>query len=308
MELDELKVFLTVARERSFSRAAEQLCRTQPAVSQAVRRLEDRLSERLFDRRTKQARLTPAGEVLAREGARVLELVEQTAEAVRRQSEHERAIIRIGGDESGVHALMPAVATFLAQHPRINLEFRRLREDEVIAAVTGGLVDIGITTADRIPPGFQELRFSMPAPHLVILVPIEHRLAKRREAAIEDLQNERLILMTEPSHLYEHVTALMHRPGGRPGSLMGMAGIDSLKRAVDMHLGIGIVPAACALNIADGGSLVSIQLVDGDYINPMKLVYRGTDAISKSAQALLHAVGGTPSRSLFGNVAAAARS
>ena len=74
-----------------------------------------------------------------------------------------------------------------------------------------------------------------------------------------------------------------------------------------MRLGIGIVPAACALNIADGGSLVSIQRVDGDYINPMKLVYRGTDAISKTAQALLHSVGGTPSRSSFGTAAAAAR-
>src|SRR5258706_11897781 len=274
MELDKLKVSLTVAREGIFSRAAEPLCQTQPAVSQAVRRLEDRLSERLFDRSTKQARLTPAGEVLAREGARVLELVEQTAEAVRRQSEHERTIIRLGGDESGVHALMPAVATFLAQHPRINLEFRRLREDEVIAAVTGGLVDIGIATANRIPPGFQQLRFSTPAPHLVILVPIEHRLAKRSEAGIEDLQNERLILMTEPSHLYEHVTALVNRPGGRPVSLMGMAGTASLKRAVDMRLGIGIVPAACASNIANGGSLVSIPLVHGANIHPMKLVYR----------------------------------
>ena len=298
MEFDELNVFLTVARERSFSRAAERLCRTQPAVSQAVRRLEDRLSERLFDRRTKQARLTPAGEVLLREGARVLELVEQTTEAVRRQSEHERTVIRIGGEESGVHALMPAIAVFLEQHPRINLEFRRLREDEVIAAVTGGVVEIGIATADRIPSGFQQLRFSMPAPRLVLLVPNEHRLARRREAAIEDLEDERLIVVTEPSHLYEHVTTLINGSGGRPGCLMGMAGFDSLKRAVDMGLGIGIVPAACASNIADCGadlqrsasaSLVSIHLANGEYISPMRLVYRGTDAISKSAAALLHA-------------------
>jgi len=307
MEFDELKVFLTVARERSFSRAAEKLCRTQPAVSQAVRRLEDRLSERLIDRTTKQARLTPAGEVLLREGARVLELVEQTTEAVRRQSEHERAIIRIGGEESGVHALMPAVAAFLEQHPRINLEFRRLRENEVIAAVTGGVVDIGIATANRLPSGFQQLRFPMPAPRLVLLVPNEHRLAKRREAAIEDLQDERLIVASEPSHLYEHVTALMRRSGGRPGSLMVMAGFDSLKRAVDMRLGIGIVPASCASDIAEGGNLVSIQYVDGDYIDPIRLVYRGSGAISKSAEALLHAVGGTRSRSLLGRVAAAGR-
>jgi DNA-binding transcriptional LysR family regulator len=307
MELDELKVFLTVARERSFSRAAERLCRTQPAVSQAVRRLEDRLNERLFDRRTKQATLTPAGEVLLREGARVMELVEQTTAAVRRQSEHERTIVRIGGEECGVHALMPAVAAFLEQHPHINVEFRRLREDEVIAAVTRGVIDIGIATADRIPSGFQQLRFSTPAARLVLLVPSEHRLARRREAAIEDLRNERLIVVSEPSHLYVRVTTLINGSGTRPGCLMGMVGLDSLKRAVDMRLGVGIVPAACASDIADGGSLVSVQLINGEYINPIRLVYRSTDAISKSAEALLNAAGGTPSRSLLGTVADAVR-
>jgi DNA-binding transcriptional LysR family regulator len=202
---------------------------------------------------------------------------------------------------------MPAVALFLAQHPRINLEFRRLREDEVIAAVTSGGVDIGISTVDRVPSGFQQLQFTMPAPRLVLLVPTEHRLAGRHEAAIDDLQDERLIVVTEPSHLYEHVTALMHRSGGRPGSLMVMAGFDSLKRAVDMRLGIGIVPASCASDIADGGNLASVRYVDGEYSNPIRLIYRGNGAISKSAEALLRAVNGTPSRSVFRKVAAAAR-
>jgi DNA-binding transcriptional LysR family regulator len=63
--------------------------------------------------------------------------------------------------------------------------------------------------------------------------------------------------------------------------------LTALKRAVDMGLGIGIVPAACVSNIADGASLVSIHLANGEYINPMRLMYRGTDAISKSAEALL---------------------
>lgn len=92
MKLGELKVFLTVASERSFSRAAAKLYRSQPAIRQAVRRLEDQLGERLFDRTMKHGTLTPAGEVLFREGARLLRLAEQTAAAVRRQSEPERGI------------------------------------------------------------------------------------------------------------------------------------------------------------------------------------------------------------------------
>src|SRR5687767_3301554 len=102
MELGELKVFLTVASERSFSRAAAKLYRSQPAISQAVRRLEDQLGESLFDRTMKHGTLTPAGEVLFREGSRLLRLAEETAAAVRRQSEHERGIIRLGIDEAAV--------------------------------------------------------------------------------------------------------------------------------------------------------------------------------------------------------------
>src|SRR5215217_6887537 len=97
MELAELKVFLTVASERSFSRAAVKLYRTQPAVSQAIRRLEEQLGERLFDRQTKHATLTEAGSVLLREATRLIDLAEQAKAAVKRQSARSRTLLRIGG-------------------------------------------------------------------------------------------------------------------------------------------------------------------------------------------------------------------
>ena len=79
MELGELKVFVTVATEHSFSRAAIKLCRTQPAVSQAVRRLEEDLGEPLFDRSTKSAKLTPAGDALLPEAIHLLRMVAMRA-------------------------------------------------------------------------------------------------------------------------------------------------------------------------------------------------------------------------------------
>ena len=73
MELAELRVFLTVAAERSFSRAASKLHRTQPAVSQAIRRLEEQVGERLFDRSSKDGTLTEAGRVLREYAERLQE-------------------------------------------------------------------------------------------------------------------------------------------------------------------------------------------------------------------------------------------
>src|SRR5205814_3941341 len=99
MELGELKTFVTVAAERSFSLAAIKLCRTQPAVSQAIRRLEEDLGERLFDRSANQPTLTQAGDALLPEAIRLLKIADEAAARIRHLSQRDCAVLRIGGDE-----------------------------------------------------------------------------------------------------------------------------------------------------------------------------------------------------------------
>ena len=101
MELSELRVFLKVAAERSFSKAAMKLHRTQPAVSQAVRRLEDSVGERLFDRTTKDASLTDAGRLLRDYAERLLRLSEEAEHAVKDLRDLRRGRVLIGAN-SGV--------------------------------------------------------------------------------------------------------------------------------------------------------------------------------------------------------------
>ena len=151
MELGELKVFLMVAEERSFSRAATKLYRTQPAVSQAVRRLEDQLGERLFDRTTKNATLTDAGAVLLREGTRLVRLADETTAAVRRQSERGRAIVRVAGSEVAAHVVLPAISAFLREQDGSGVEFHSIAEADIVAAVTAGTFEIGVVMQERVP-------------------------------------------------------------------------------------------------------------------------------------------------------------
>ena len=146
MELGELKVFVTVATEHSFSRAAIKLCRTQPAVSQAVRRLEEDLGELLFDRSTKSVKLTQAGDALLPEAIRLLRMADEAVATVRQLSQRDRAVLRIGGDEPDAHILLPALSTFLLQQPHVSVEFRRVADLDVLAEVGAGTIDIGITT------------------------------------------------------------------------------------------------------------------------------------------------------------------
>src|ERR1700722_6000833 len=119
MDLPALKVFLAVAHERSFSRAAAKVHRTQPAVSQAVRRLEDDLGEQLFDRSSKTGTLTEAGRMLQNYGQRLVRLAEETESAVRDLRDLRRGRVLIGANEAAVHTLLPLIARFRERFPDV---------------------------------------------------------------------------------------------------------------------------------------------------------------------------------------------
>ena len=116
MDLAAVRIFLAVAEERSFSRAAAKVHRTQPAVSQAVRRLEVALGEELFDRSSKSGTLTDAGRVLQNYGQRLVRLAEETESAIRELRDLRRGRVLIGANEAAVHTLLPLMARFRQPH------------------------------------------------------------------------------------------------------------------------------------------------------------------------------------------------
>src|SRR5471030_744557 len=117
MDLGALKIFLAVAQERSFSRAAAKVHLTQPAVSQAVRRLEVELGEQLFDRSSKTGTMTEAGRMLQNYGQRLVRLAEETESAVRELRDMRRGRVLIGANEAAVHTLLPLISRFRQRFP-----------------------------------------------------------------------------------------------------------------------------------------------------------------------------------------------
>src|SRR5512147_3265472 len=146
MELSELRVFLKVSAERSFSRAATKLHRTQPAVSQAVKRLEESVGERLFDRATKDATLTEAGLLLRDYAERLLRLSEEAEGAVKDLKDLRRGRVLIGANEASVHAILPLIARFREAHPLVHLEVRRVPARQIGVEVAQGSLDFGVLT------------------------------------------------------------------------------------------------------------------------------------------------------------------
>src|SRR5438046_9256114 len=126
MDLTSLRIFLAVAEERSFSRAAAKVHRTQPAVSQAVKRFEDELGEQLFDRSSKSGTLTDAGRVLHNYGERLVRLAEETESAMRELRDLQRGRVLIGANEAAVHTLLPIIARFRERFPDLSIDVRRV--------------------------------------------------------------------------------------------------------------------------------------------------------------------------------------
>src|SRR5687768_15166478 len=135
IDLSTVAIFLAVAQERSFSRAAAKLHRTQPAVSQAVRRLERVLGSQFFDRSSKVPSLTDAGQVMFNYGQRLARLVEEAEAALREIRDLRRGRVLIGVNESAVHALLPLVERFEQKYPDLIVDVRRVPARQIAVEV-----------------------------------------------------------------------------------------------------------------------------------------------------------------------------
>ena len=148
MDLAQLEVFLAVAREGRFSRAAEKLYRTQSAVSQSIRKLEDELGEPLFDRSSREGVLTDAGRVLQEYAERLLNLRGDAQEALVELRELQKGKLAIAANEFTALYLLPVLAEFRRLHPMIRITVRRSLGSHIPDDVLRHNTELGVLTYD----------------------------------------------------------------------------------------------------------------------------------------------------------------
>jgi DNA-binding transcriptional LysR family regulator len=291
MELAELRVFLTVAAERSFSRAAAKLHRTQPAVSQAIRRLEEEIGERLFDRSSKDGTLTEAGRVLREYAERLQRLSEEAESSVRELRDLQRGRVRIGANEAAVHVLLPLIERFRAVRPGILVDVRRVPSRQVGIEVAQGALDFGVVTFQPADRRLQSVAIG--TDELVLLVHPRHRFAGRSTVSMSEFAHESVIAHNDPSPAREHVlrqSDLQHAPINIQIALPSLEGI---KRAVAMQMGVALLPRRCALGEIARGELVAVRVPEVRLKRQVRLIYRRGD-LSHAAAAFLQSARSEP--------------
>ena len=145
MELHSLKVFLTVAQEKSFSRAAQKLLRTQPAISLSIQRLESDLGERLIDRLSKDLALTDAGQIVFQYARRFDNLQSDLENALAELRDKSAGRLAIGANESSTLYLLDHIEKFRAKYPKIRVQVRRSQSSRIPAALIDGAL-VGLAT------------------------------------------------------------------------------------------------------------------------------------------------------------------
>ena len=287
MDLGELNVFLTVAAERSFSRAAERLHRTQPAVSQAIRRLEAELDERLFDRSSKGGRLTEAGVLLLDYAERLTTLKGEAEQAVRELQELRRGRVSIGANEGAVHTLLPAIERFRTDHPGAQVEVRRVSARRITEHVLNRSLDFGVLT---FPPRERGLRsLSLGEDELVMLMPPSHPLADRKRITMPEFGRQTVIAHNEASPARERVLRLYEQRHTDINIQIGLPSLDGIKRAVEMGLGVAMLPVRCAREEIARGQLLAARVPGLRLPRQIRLVYRRLGEQTHAATAFLAA-------------------
>lgn len=288
MTLEDLRVFASVATERSFSRAARKLRRTQPAVSQAIKRLEDSCGERLIDRSARDGTLTAAGELLLDYAQRAVRLVGEAATAVSELRDVKKGRVVVGANEAGVHALLPLVAAYQKIYPSVLVDVRRVHSRQMAQELLLRSVDFGVLTF--APPDRELLSLPLGTDELVLLVPPTHPLAKKKQITMEEMGRQVVIAHNDPSPSRDRVLQLYEKRHAPLNIVMSLPSLDGIKRAVEMGLGVALLPRRCAWSEISRGQLIEVRVTELRAPRQLRFVYRRDGELSHAAQAFLDVV------------------
>ncbi|MEJ8811650.1 LysR family transcriptional regulator [Variovorax ureilyticus] len=245
MELRHLRYFVVLAEELHFGRAARRLSISQPPLSVAIRQLEESVGARLFDRNSKEVRLTPAGHALLASARALLRQAEEAALEARDVSQGSAGRLRIGFVGAMLYRGLPqALRKFQAKHPAVRVTLSELNSGEQIAELLHDRLDFGFVHTSRMPAELRHVLLMSES--FVVCLPVGHRLARRRTVPAASLRDEPFVLFSRnvsPDY-HERILAICADAGFRPEVRHEVRHWLSVVSLVSQGMGVALVPNA----------------------------------------------------------------
>lgn len=291
MDLFQLETFLAVAEERSFSRAAARLHRTQPAVSQVIAKLEGELGETLFERTSRDGRLTDAGEVLKEHAQKMLNLrADAEAALVELRSLH-TGRLRIAANEYTCLYLLPVLDAYRRAHPRVKVEVQRALASRISDEVLQHSVEVGIVSFRPDDPLVRSI--AVYRDELACVVSPQHPLAaggQKEPVSIQRLGREVFVAHNVASPMRQKVIQAFKRHRTPLNIEIELPSLEAIKRFVAQGNGVALVPKLTVEPDLASGTLVAIKVPEIEMERRLRLVYRRQAALSHAARAFLGVV------------------
>lgn len=257
-----LQVFHAVARLLSFTKAAEVLHMTQPAVTFQIRQLEDQFDTRLFDRTHNRVSLTEAGKVVFEYSERIFELYGEMENAIREMTNDISGSLTIGASTTISEYMLPSLlGEFNAQNPDIRLKLRVSNTEGIVSMVENNVIDLGVV--EGLVSNKNLLVEVCREDELVLIIPKDHALADKESVKLKDLMQFPFICREEGSGTREVILDYMYSQGMDKHALnncLELGSPEAVKGAVEAGMGVSIVSSASISKEIKLGSLLAIPL------------------------------------------------
>ncbi|MGQ0506270.1 MAG: LysR family transcriptional regulator [Myxococcaceae bacterium] len=288
MQLESLKMFCDVVETGSFSRAAQLHHVTQSAVSQQIRALEARYEQKLLSRSARQVTPTPAGERLFRGCKEILARFAEVEGEIREQSSEVQGTTTVSTIYSvGLHELQSIQRELLKTHPKVNMRLIYRRSDQVYDDVILGAAEIGIVAYPQPRAGVELLPFR--DDKLAVICAPNHPFASKAKVALAAIAAVPFIGFDREAPTRKAIDKLFREKGLELVPVMEMDNVETIKRAVEMGLGVTVLPAAAVQHELTLGTLIAKPFAEGTYTRPIGLLVRKGKYLDRASQAVLDA-------------------
>jgi DNA-binding transcriptional LysR family regulator len=285
MDFFQLETFLAIVQTRSFSGAAKVVHRTQPAVSQIVRKLEEEVGEPLFDRSSRDGTLTDAGTVLHEYATRILNLRHEARTSLEELRQFQRGTLLLAANEFTSLYLLRVLEDFRRFCPMIKIAVHRSLASSIPEQVLDHTVELGVLSFRPESPQLRSIVVF--CDQLTFVVPPHHPLAKAKEVSIRQLGAESFVAhnVVSPYRLKVQETFKRHKTPLNIG--VEMPTIEAIKRFVVAGNGVALIPGLAAEPELQRGELVAITVKELKLERQLRIIYRKGGQLSHAGQAFL---------------------
>ncbi len=270
-----LQVFHTVARLLSFTKAADELHMTQPAVTFQVRQLEEQFNTRLFDRTHNRISLTEAGHRVFESAGQIFQLYAEMDNSVRELTGDISGVLILGASTTIAEYMLPVLlGDFKEKFPDVVIRLKVANTDGIVSQVENNMIDLGVVEAPVSNKNLVVEKCRMD--ELVLIVPPNHKLAQQNVVSLEEITRYPFICREEGSGTREVMIESMHAAGINNADLsvsMELGSLEAIKGAVEAGMGVSVLSSATIEKELKLGSLVAIKL-DPPLTRPFSFVHQ----------------------------------